>query len=78
MGGYSAAGSCGVGAVDSYEARLLLRTSAWPGYHQLENEAVGVLLADIHEILERMEEHIQHADHLKTADNLSNWDEEGA
>lgn len=56
--------------MDSCEARLLLRTSAWPGYHQLENEAMGVLLADIHEILERIGEQMQHADYLETATKL--------
>ena len=35
-----------------HEARALLRASEWPGYGQDEQHALGVLVCDIHEMLE--------------------------
>lgn len=53
--------------MDSHEARMVLRTSVG----NTADIARDVILADIHEILERMDEQMRCADHLETADKLA-------
>ena len=70
VGGYSGGICCGVGAVDSQEAKTLLRESPWAGYHPDEQQAMGVLLCDIHEMLERLDTQMQCTDYLETIDKM--------
>ena len=55
--------------MDSHEARALLRSSPWVGYHQDERQAIGILVADIHEMIEEIDAQMRQ-DHPREVGDL--------
>jgi len=52
------------------EAKSLLRESSWPGYSQDEQQAIGVLICDIHDMLHRLDVQMTWTDYLETIDKM--------
>ena len=67
VGGYSAVVCCGVDAVDSHQAKALLRDLST----EKARHARDMLLCEIHEMLERIDTQMKHTDYLETVGELT-------